>query len=254
LANFQSEREQLALLENLFKQKQFTAGLAQMEPVLQQFPSSFHLKFLQIKFFEELQHLDQALLSLLEMHARFGDNILILKELADLNFQQKKFSESLLYYNKLLFLDSFNLHAQERVKQIQGLLEAVVSEKLADTMVEVRLDDHPPAAEPKTVPPPVITFAEQAEPEVAVGMKPLPDLERDLNFETESAAELFFKQGLYSESLAIYKKLFEKSGRTDYFLKIKAILLLQRNGKNGQIIEKLQNFLERIQKRGSQFV
>ena len=75
LANFQSEREQLALLENLFKQKQFTAGLAQMEPVLQQFPSSFHLKFLQIKFFEELQHLDQALRSLLEMHARFGDNI-----------------------------------------------------------------------------------------------------------------------------------------------------------------------------------
>ena len=68
---------------------------------------------------------------------------LILKELADLNFQQKKFSESLLYYNKLLFLDSFNLHAQERVKEIQGLLEAVVSEKLADTMVEVRLDDHP---------------------------------------------------------------------------------------------------------------
>jgi len=75
-----------------------------------------------------------------------------------------------------------------------------------------------------------------------------------LDFETESAAELYFKQGLYGESLAIYKKLFEKSGNGEYFLKIKAILLLQRNEKNSQIIEKLQSFLDLIQKRGSQLV
>ena len=50
------------------------------------------------------------------------------------------------------------------------------------------------------------------------------------------------------------KNSLKKSGHTNYFLKIKAILLLQRNEKNGQIIEKLQDFLELIQKRGSQFV
>ena len=242
------------MLENLFKQKQFAAGLAQTETVLQQFPSSFHLKFLQIKFLKELQNIDQALRSLLEMYARFGDNLLILKELADLNFQQKRFPESLIYYNKLLFLDSFNSHAQERVKQIQDQLEAGVSEKLADTKIEVRLDDTKPAAAAKAVPPPVITFAEQTEPEVVVEEKPLPDHDQELNFETESAAELYFKQGLFNESLAIYKKLFEKTGNTDYFLKIKAILLLQRNEKNGRIIERLQRFLELIQKRGSQIV
>jgi tetratricopeptide (TPR) repeat protein len=242
------------MLENLFKQKQFAAGLAQVETVLQQFPSSFHMKFLQIKFLKELHNIDKALKSLLEMYARFGDNILILKELADLNFQQKRFPESLIFYNKLLFVDSFNNHAQERVKQIQSMLEVGVSERLADTKIEVRLDDAKPAAAPKAVPQPVITFAEQAEPEVSVKREPLPDHDQELNFETESAAELYFKQGLFNESLAIYKKLFEKTANTDYFLKMKAILLLQRNEKNGQVIERLQRFLEQIQKRGNQIV
>ena len=254
MVNFQNEREQLTQIENLFKQKNYTAGLAQVETVLQQFPSSFHLKFLQIKFLKELQKIDQALKSLLEMYARFGDNILILKELADLNFQQKRFPESLIFYNKLLFLDSFNSHAQERIKQIQGLLEAGVYERLADTMVEVHLGDSQPPAAAKAVPSPVITFAEQAEPEVVVEKNPLPDHDQELNFETESAAELYFKQGLFNESLAIYKKLFEKTANTDYFLKIKAILLLQRNEKNGRTIERLLYFLELIQKRGSQIV
>lgn len=254
MANFQTEREQLTLLENLFKQKQFAAGLTQAETVLQQFPSSFHLKFLQVKFLEELQRIDQAMLLLLEMHAKFGDNILILKELADLNFQQKKYSGSLLYYNKLLFLDSFNSHAQERVKEIQNLLQTLVAEKLADTKVEIRLDYSKPPVTAKAEPLPVITMAEQNEPELSVPEKILSVHDQELNFETESAAELYFKQGLFSEALAIYKKLFEKTGKTDYFLRIKAILMLLRNEKNGLAIERLQCFLELLQKRGSQSV
>ena len=255
MANFQIEREQLAQLENLFKEKNYTAGLALAETVLQQFPSSFHLKFLQIKFLKELQNIDQALQSLLEMHTRFGDNILILKELADLNFQQKRLPESLIYYNKLLFLDSFNSQAQERVKQIQGLLQTSVAEKLANTKIEVHLDDSQPPAAAKAPAaeelPPLITFTTPSEPEALAEEKTLPDHGQELNFETESAAELYFKQGLFNESLAIYKKLFEKTANTDYFLKIKAILMLLRNEKNGQIIERLQCFLELIQKRGS---
>lgn len=314
MANFQNEREQLLLLENLFKQKQFAAGLAQIEAVLPQFPASFQLKFLHVKFLKELQKIDQALRALLEMYARFGDNLLILKEMADLNFQQKRYPESLLYYNKVLFLDSFNSYAQDRVKQIQGLLEEGVFERLADTQIEMRVDDTKAAAaaktapapeitmeepirptaeaktaqvpvitfgEPitlvdaaktasapeiivtkptapptaaKTVPVPEITFAEPTEPEVLVEGKPLPDHDRSLNFETESAAELYFKQGLFNESLAIYKKLFEKTGNTDYFLRIKAILLLLSNEKSSQVVARLQRFLELIQQRGSQFV
>ena len=80
-----------------------------------------------------------------ELHAMFGDNIMVLKALADLHFQQKQYPESLLYYKKLLFLDSFNSQAQERVKLLQGMLEAGVSDSLADTKVEFRIDSRPPS-------------------------------------------------------------------------------------------------------------
>lgn len=255
MANFQNEREQLTQLQEMFQQNKLLAGLAQAEVVLKQFPASFQLRFLKFKFLRQLKKNSEAMQLLHEMHAMFGDNIMVLKELADLNFELQKHPESLLYYKKLLFLDSFNLVAQERVKQIQGLMETTVNEKLADTKIEIRLEDAKPAAAVKDdLPPPVITFAEPPEPVVSVEENSPPDRDPELNFETESAAELYFKQGLYRDSLAIYKKLFEKTGNAEHFLKIKAILLLQRNDKNSQIIEKLQNFLQQIQKRGSQIV
>jgi tetratricopeptide (TPR) repeat protein len=254
VANFQSEREQLALLENLFREKQFAAGLAQAEAILQQFPSSFHLKFLKIAFLKELGRTDQALHSLLEMYSRFGDNILILKELADLNFQQQRFPESLIYYKKLLFLDSFNLHAQERVRHISDMLEAGVSATLSDTQIETRIDDTQPVVKIMDEPGTPISFSEPvAAPAPVPERGPSPG-EAELNFDTESAAELYFKQGLFKESLAIYKKLFDRTGKTDHFLRIKAILLLQGNQRNALLIERLQHFLEMIQKRGRQLV
>jgi len=252
LASFQNEREQLALLEEMFQQNKFAAGLTQTDEVLKQFPASFQLRFLKYRFLRALKNNAQAMHLLHEMHAMFGDNIMVLKELADLNFELQKHPESMLYYQKLLFLDSFNPIAQERVKQIQGRLETSVSEKLADTQVEARQDDTKPATAADT--PPVITFAEAVEPELPVEEKSSPEPGRELDYETESAAELYFKQGLFRESLAIYKKLFEKSGNAEYFLKIKAILLLQRNEKNSLIVERLQYFLELIKKRGNQIV
>ncbi|MCX6556313.1 MAG: hypothetical protein NTW95_02615 [Candidatus Aminicenantes bacterium] len=257
MATFQNEREQLAQLEELFQQNKFAAGLAQVDVVLKQFPASFQLRFLKCRFLRAVKNNAEALHLLHEMHAMFGDNIMVLKELADLNFEMQKHPESMVYYKKLLFLDSFNPVALERVKQIQSRLEASVSEKLADTKVEVRVDDTKPAAAAAASAadaPPVITFDEPAEPVLPMGEKPSAEPKPELNYETESAAELYFKQGLYRESLAIYKKLFEKSGQAEYFLKIKAILLLQRHDKNSQIIERLQYFLELIKKRGSQLV
>jgi tetratricopeptide (TPR) repeat protein len=259
LANFQNEREQLAQLEELFQQNKFVVGLAQVDEVLKQFPASFQLRFLKFKFLRELKKTEEAMQLLREMHGMFGDNIMILKELADLNFQQQKHPESLLYYKKLLFLDSFNTVAHERVKQLQGLLEAGVAANLVDTKVELRQEDigprtlsAPPALD--SPPPPEITFDSETEPAVLPGEKGSPRPAEELHFETESAAELYFKQGLYRESLAIYKSLFEKTGRTDFFLKIKAILLLLRTDKSNQIIERLQRFLQLLQQRGSQIV
>jgi len=268
LTNFQNEREQLAQLEELFQQGKFIAGLAQADEVIKQFPASFQLRFLKVKFLLELKKDEEAMLLLREMHGMFGDNIMILKELADLNFQQQKLPESLLYYKKLLFLNSFNTVAQERVKKLQGLLEAGVNAKLADTKVELPADEDlsrlhsvpsqpqppPPVALDLEATPPQITFESETGPMVLVAEDESPRPADDLNFETESAAELYFKQGLYRESLAIYKSLFEKTGRADFFLKIKAILLLLRTDKSNQAIEKLQRFLQLIQQRGNQIV
>ena len=151
MANFQNEREQLAQLEWLFQQKKFDEGLARTEAVLREFPVSFHVKSLRYKFLRELQQNAEALQLLRQMHAMSGDNIMVVKELADLHFQQKQFPESLLYYKKLLFLDSFNSLAQERLKLLQGMLEVGVSDRLADTKAEFRVELPPPVPAPAPV-------------------------------------------------------------------------------------------------------
>lgn len=275
MANFQNEREQLVQLEWLFQQKKFAEGLARVESVLIEFPASFHLKFLKFKFLRELRQNGEALQLLRQMHAMSGENIMVVKELADLTFQLKQFPESLLFYKKLLFLDSFNSQAQERVKLIQGMLEGGVADRLADTKAEFRPDvatfrPQPAAARPSAaaVEPKQITF-DRADVVPASGdvapqkgdMAPVPPAmnvspseAENPHFQTESAAELYFKQGLYREALAVYKNLFEKTGRTDHFLKVKAILLLLRTDRSNRVIERLQNFMQLLQQRGSQIV
>ncbi|MDD8012565.1 MAG: hypothetical protein PHX05_03710 [Acidobacteriota bacterium] len=275
MANFQNEREQLGQLEWLFQQKKFAEGLARVEPILIEFPASFHLKFLKFKFLRELRQNGEALQLLRQMHAMSGENIMVVKELADLTFQLKQFPESLLFYKKLLFLDSFNVQAQERVKLIQGMLAGGVADRLADTKAEFRPDvatfrPQPAAARPSAaaVEPKQITF-DRADVVPASGdvapqkgdMAPVPPAmnvspseAEDPHFQTESAAELYFKQGLYREALAVYKNLFEKTGRTDHFLKVKAILLLLRTDRSNRVIERLQNFMHLLQQRGSQIV
>ncbi len=275
MANFQNEREQLGQLEWLFQQKKYAEGLARVETVLVEFPASFHLKFLKFKFLRELQQNGEALQLLRQMHAMSGENIMVVKELAELTYQLKQFPESLLYHKKLLFLDSFNSQAQERVKLLQGMLEGGVADRLADTKAEFRPDiasvrpqsaaSRPPAAGVEPTP---ITFASADEAPVNGDMAPLkgdldlvppaisvsPSEAEDPHFQTESAAELYFKQGLYREALAVYKNLFEKTGRTDHFLKVKAILLLLRTDHGNRVIEGLQKFLQLLQQRGSQIV
>lgn len=283
MASFQNERDQLAQLEWLFQQQKFAEGLARTETALREFPASFHLKFLRYRFLRQLQQNAPALQLLRELHAMSGDNILVVRELADQLYQQKQPAESLVYYKKLLFLDSFNSQAQERVKQLQGMLESSVYDRLADTRPEFR-PEPPPAAEPapepvpeKTAPvnEPQFTISLDEPPTLASGeiefvpagetadrqVREAPEAEPapagatgGLDYQTESAAELYLKQGMYHEALAIYKGLFEKSGRSDHFHKIQAILQLLRADRSQRISQRLLRFLELLQARGKQFV
>ena len=281
MANFQNERENLAQLEWLFQQKKFAEGLARCEAVLIQFPASFHLKFLKYRFLREMQQHAEALQLLRQMHAMSGDNIMVLKELGDLHFHLKQFPESLLYYQKLIFLDSFNSLAQERVKLLQGMLASGVADRLADTKAEFRPEaasesfaavpvGPPPGETVLTLEtePPQVTFADEDEispggdaAPVGLDMAPsapeeslFPPATEDPHFQTESAAELYLQQGLHREALAIYKNLFEKTGRTDHFQKIKTILPLLRGERENRVISRLQMFLQLLQERGSQIV
>lgn len=263
MAAYQSEREQLAQLEWLFEQKKFAEGLARTEEVLREFPASFHLKFLRYRFLRQLQQNVEALRLLREMHAMSGDNIMVVRELADLNFQQKQFPESLLYYKKLVFLDSFNSQAQERLKLLQNRLEIGVSDRLADTKAEFR-PDPVPVAEPAaalsvteaalgTEPPP-ITLDIGEDPATPPTGSPAEADDAGLHFQTESAADLYLQQGMVREALAIYKNLFEKTGRTDHFQKIQAILQRLRAERGERVIMRLQRFLELLQSRGNAIV
>ncbi len=264
MAAFQSEREQLAQMEWLFQQKKFAEGLARTETVLREFPASFHLKFLRYRFLRQLQQPDEALRLLREMHAMSGDNILVVRELADLHFQRKQFAESLLWYRKLAFLDSFNSQAQERIKLLQGMLEAGVSDRLADTKAEFRAEAEKPVPAPPREPAAPAPPPESAA--VAPPASPAPEAHGrepeaapapaagGLHFQTASAAELYSQQGMYREALAIYKNLFEKSGSTDHFQKIQAILRRQRAEQGRRTIERLQRFQDALKKRESPIV
>ncbi len=263
MAAYQSEREQLAQLEWLFEQKKYAEGLARTEDVLREFPASFHLKFLRYRFLRQLQQNTEALRLLREMHAMSGDNITVVRELADLNFQQQQFPESLLYYKKLVFLDSFNSQAQERVKLLQERLEIGVSDRLADTKAEFRPDPvfaaepaavvPPPPAAPWTEPPP-ITLDLDEEPAGPPAGSPAEAAGAGLHFQTESAADLYLQQGALREALVIYKSLFEKTGRSDHFQKIQGILQRLRSERGERVIGRLQRFLELLQTRGRQIV
>lgn len=250
MAAFQSEREHLAQLEWLFQQKKFAEGLARTESVLREFPASFHLKFLRYRFLRQLEQPAEALRLLREMHAMSGDNILVVRELADLHFQQKQYAESLLWYNKLAFLDSFNSQAQERIKFLKGVLETGVSDRLADTKAEFRPEaEVAPAPAPRAGAPPAPAAAAPAPPAPEPGAAPREEEAGGLHFRTESAAQLYFQQGLYGEALAIYKNLFEKTGSTDHFQKIQAILRRQRAERGRRVIERLQRLRDALRDR-----
>ncbi len=75
--------------------------------------------------------------------------------------------------------------------------------------------------------------------------------EEDMDFVTESAAELYLSQGLYEEAIGIYQKIYNLS-QDERFLKkiveVKAVMIRQKK------IQRLTEFLRLIQKKGEQFV
>jgi tetratricopeptide (TPR) repeat protein len=72
-----------------------------------------------------------------------------------------------------------------------------------------------------------------------------------LTFDTASAADLYFQQGLYSEAEAIYAKLFKQTGRDEYEMRIEEIARLRKTEWALHIIERLLAFQQALQKVGN---
>lgn len=291
MADFKSERAQLQLLEKYCAEKNFSEALVMGERLIGEYPASFPLKLLYARALKAMGRLIEAEQMLVELGRIYPDNINLLGEIGDLYLKQKKFEDSLPYFNRILFLDSFNEQARTSVRTVQDFIRNKALKNLEDTLLEVRVSERmfhgpepaaqtePPAEEPvaagesgEAEPMPEIfisveeeTFgkagpkAETSVEELPVpvaaepaGVAPEPE---DLDFETETAAELYLRQGLYGEARRIYHKLYERSADPNFLARIQQIdAREQGGGRREGTIERLNRFLQLVQKRGNDLV
>jgi tetratricopeptide (TPR) repeat protein len=355
MADLKQEKEQLAALENLFWQRKFSEAADLAEKLHQEYSHSFQINFLYVKILKELKRWKETESVLVQLMDSFPDNVSILQEWADVCVHLDKPDEAREYYNKILFLDPFNVSAKEALNRIEAVQKQPAQQQPAEekTATEEEKDVsrttnvyHTAAKEEETTAPKAEqkktkwsiskgdTLPEDTAPEAflnniareieksrlkektqverkevlkeefertdddikieiedfepgedkekeneeeARGLEGLEDFDRvdwdkefaaeappeqpedvtggankeDMDFVTESAAELYLSQGLYEEAIGIYQKIFNLS-QDQRFLKkiveIKAVMIRQKK------IHRLSEFLRLIHKKGEQFV
>jgi tetratricopeptide (TPR) repeat protein len=346
------EKEQLAALENLFWQRKFSEAADLAEKLHQEYSHSFQINFLYVKILKELKRWKETESVLVQLMDSFPDNVSILQEWADVCVHLGKPDEAREYYNKILFLDPFNVGAKEALNRIEAMqkqpaqqqpveAEKTTTEEEKDvsltTNVYQTAAKEAEAKAPKTdekkakwsiskgdtLPEDTVPEAfldniareieksrrkervqseqkeklkeefERTDDDIKIeiedfeakedkeekvrGLEGLEDFDRvdwdkefapeaapdrpedvaggadeeDMDFVTESAAELYLSQGLYEEAIGIYQKIYNLS-QDERFLKkiveVKAVMIRQRK------IQRLTEFLRLIQKKGEQFV
>ena len=185
MAEMKSEREQLMMLESLFREKRFSNALEYSRRAIHDYPSSFQIKFLHVRILKELNKLKESEDAIKELMLIYPNNITLLLEGGNLVMLQNKFDESLDYFNKILFLDPFNTEAKNSIEKINVIKDggyvnkgksvdfiSYESEKLhsADTILEFdsRKLQALTGEEPEELappPPPPVSEIEVEEPE-----------------------------------------------------------------------------------------
>jgi tetratricopeptide (TPR) repeat protein len=89
------------------------------------------------------------------------------------------------------------------------------------------------------------------EPQPVIQESAAGEAKDDMEFVTESAAELYLSQGLYEDALEIYKKLYAVQLEERFLLKIKQLSAFTESREK---IKRLSIFLELIMKKGEQIV
>ncbi len=200
------------------------------------------MRLLYAKVLKSLGRLGEAETQLREQSKAFPDNTNILWEVGDLLRLQGKYEESLNCFNRILFLDSFNQQAKESARMVQELLRGSKTEPAVPQAEREQASDSVTELSIRV---------EEAAPEAAT--KPAPEAE--INFETETAAQLHLQQGLYPEAIGIYDRLYRRTGNPEFLRKRDAAARAQQlNSPRERAIGALQQLLERIQRQGKAVV
>lgn len=287
MTDFKSEKNQFLLLEKYYIDRNFSEALVLADKLLQQYPTSFPLKLLYARVLKAMGRLAEAERLLVELGKNYPDNINLLNEIGDLYVKQKKFTEGLAYYHRILFLDSFNEQARAGVQAAQDFIRNSTIESLEDTLLEVKVPEGLFRKSEPVVPPPATPDLNLDGP--AVRVEPVPDITIHFNeestgsaapptgilleeppprvepvkegpgpdefdFETETAAELYLRQGIFREALRIYRKLHEQTGDPNFLARIRQIENQDKSGRENRTIDRLNRFLQLIRKRGNELV
>jgi len=117
MIDLKKERDRLTDLEILFNEKRYAEALSFAEEISKEFPSSFQMKLLHAKILKELNKLDEAENLLKEEVSNFPDNVNLLLEVGDIYSKKGEYNLATEYYNKVMFIDPFNLKAKKLIKK-----------------------------------------------------------------------------------------------------------------------------------------
>lgn len=272
MADIQNERNQIIQLQTYLDEKNYSAALTLAEQTLKQFPFSFQTKLYYAKILKALGRHPESIQFLSDLDKQFPYNIGILSELAATHYYMQQFQESLIFYNRILFLDSFNDQAKQRVEEIQRLLNNRFHEKLDETQVDEKSSNRKRsemeiARQPTRVIPDDEIASAQGNPqrkltEIVAPAEPRPpklspdektrektvrgEGVEDIPFITESAAELYAKQGLFEQARHIYRRLFDQTGDIRFQEKLQKLPVDAGAGSQERIVDSLERLLKKF--------
>ncbi len=267
--DLKKEREQLHIIETLISKGQEAAALNIIEKTESQFPNSFQMKFNKAKVFMALNKNIGAEEILKELEKNHSDNLNLLKVFSDFYEKIDKSEESLVYLNKILFIDPFNTAIKEKINSLKIKIERKKS-SVADTLPESKfkelmdgqeLSEHngsnDMSPEEEITIKDVDDILSQEDINIKNNVDIIPEKEESLEeededpegeFYTVSAADVYINQGLFKDALVILENIYKKNKDEEIFSKIQN---LKKKIKITKKIEKLTSFLAILKNEGS---
>lgn len=171
-------------------QKRFSEAYGLAQKLMADYPNSYHVNIYYVRILKELNRLPEAEETIRRLLQFYPDNLNILNETADICFKSQKYSDALEFYNKILFLDPFNVVARETIDKIKarqktvdesvlgGIDEETTPEiPLTDFGVDIDLDlekEMPPPPKPLPPSPPSPQLVQTSPPPPLPPMPPMP--------------------------------------------------------------------------------